>query len=70
LRYPAYVRADFRNGRPAVVAAYNLLVTGAVKREAIARLLSGRITAEFPASLLQLHGDVQVLCDIAAIRNR
>lgn len=45
-----------------------LLVTGAAKREALARLLSGRITTEFPASLLQLHADVRVICDDAAGR--
>ena len=47
-----------------------LLVTGAAKREALTRLLSGRVSTEFPASLLQLHGDVRVVCDDAAIRNR
>jgi galactosamine-6-phosphate isomerase len=47
-----------------------LLVTGAAKREALTRLLSGRVSTEFPASLLQLHDDVRVVCDDAAIRNR
>jgi galactosamine-6-phosphate isomerase len=43
-----------------------LLVTGPTKREPLQRLLSGRITTEFPASMLQLHNDVQLLCDEAA----
>jgi galactosamine-6-phosphate isomerase len=44
-----------------------LIVTGAAKRRALERLLSGRITTEFPASLLALHGSVQLVCDEAAV---
>jgi len=44
-----------------------LLVTGAAKREALAQLLRGQVSTEFPASLLQLHGDVRVVCDATAI---
>jgi putative deaminase/isomerase len=44
-----------------------LIVTGAAKRGPLERLLSGRITTGFPASLLQLHGDVRLVCDAAAI---
>jgi galactosamine-6-phosphate isomerase len=44
-----------------------MIVTGAAKREALARLLSGRIATDFPASLLGLHGDVQLVCDEAAV---
>jgi galactosamine-6-phosphate isomerase len=44
-----------------------LLVTGPAKRDPLGRLLSGRITTEFPASMLQLHNDVQLLCDEAAL---
>ena len=47
-----------------------LLVTGAAKREALTQLLRGQVSTEFPASLLQLHGDVWVACDDAAISNR
>jgi galactosamine-6-phosphate isomerase len=43
-----------------------LLVTGPKKREPLQKLLSGRITTEFPASMLQLHTDVHLLCDAAA----
>jgi glucosamine-6-phosphate deaminase len=43
-----------------------LLVSGPTKRDPLARLLSGRITTEFPASMLQMHNDVQLLCDEAA----
>jgi galactosamine-6-phosphate isomerase len=43
-----------------------LLVTGERKREPLARLLSGEISTRFPASLLTLHADVQLLCDEAA----
>jgi galactosamine-6-phosphate isomerase len=44
-----------------------LLVTGQPKQEAMRRLLSGRITTQFPASLLQLHPAVTLLCDKAAL---
>jgi putative deaminase/isomerase len=44
-----------------------MIVTGAAKRGPLASLMTGRITTEFPASLLQLHGDGQVVCDDAAI---
>jgi galactosamine-6-phosphate isomerase len=45
-----------------------MIVTGAAKRGPLKRLIGGRITTEFPASLLQLHGDVRVVCDAAAIK--
>ncbi|HJW94605.1 MAG TPA: glucosamine-6-phosphate deaminase [Thermoanaerobaculia bacterium] len=38
-----------------------LLVSGTGKEDAVARLRSGEINEEFPASALHLHGDVQVL---------
>jgi galactosamine-6-phosphate isomerase len=47
-----------------------LIVTGAAKRGPLERLISGRITTEFPASLLQLHGGVQLICDAAAMDSR
>ena len=34
------------------------------KEEAIARLRSGEVTEEFPASALWTHGDVTVLCGV------
>ncbi|MCI0334840.1 MAG: 6-phosphogluconolactonase [Planctomycetes bacterium] len=43
-----------------------LLVAGSAKRPALERLLSGRITTQFPASLLHLHDNVQLICDAAA----
>lgn len=43
-----------------------LLVTGAAKREPLARLLEGRITTMLPASLLHLHANAMLLCDEAA----
>jgi galactosamine-6-phosphate isomerase len=43
-----------------------LLVSGPAKREALARLLSGPISTDFPASLLALHRNVVLLCDEAA----
>jgi galactosamine-6-phosphate isomerase len=46
-----------------------LLVTGPTKRDPLKRLLSGRITTEFPASMLQLHSSVQLLCDAAAAQS-
>jgi galactosamine-6-phosphate isomerase len=43
-----------------------LLVTGTSKRVPLERLLSGQITTQFPASVLQIHPHVQILCDAAA----
>ncbi|MEX0612164.1 MAG: 6-phosphogluconolactonase [Pirellulales bacterium] len=43
-----------------------LLVSGAAKRDALKRMLSGQITTDFPASLLQLHRNVLLICDAAA----
>jgi len=44
-----------------------LVVSGASKRNAMRRLLSGEISAQFPASFLWLHPHVTLLCDRAAI---
>jgi glucosamine-6-phosphate deaminase len=44
-----------------------LMVTGAAKQGAMRRLLRGPITTQFPASLLQLHHDVTLLCDESAM---
>jgi len=43
-----------------------LLVTGAAKARMVARALSGPITTQVPASLLQAHPDVIVILDRAA----
>ena len=43
-----------------------LLATGEAKADAIATVLSGKLTTSCPASLLNLHDDVIVLCDRAA----
>lgn len=40
-----------------------LLVSGAAKKDVLARLLAAPITTDFPASLLWLHHDVTILCD-------
>jgi glucosamine-6-phosphate deaminase len=40
-----------------------LLVTGASKRQPLEQLLSGRITTQFPASLLHTHSSATLLCD-------
>ncbi len=44
-----------------------ILANGAAKRDAVATLLSGNVTTECPASLLNLHPDVTLLCDTAAL---
>lgn len=44
-----------------------LLVSGPAKRGPLARLLEGSISTDFPASLLQLHGNLALLCDQAAM---
>jgi galactosamine-6-phosphate isomerase len=46
-----------------------LLVSGSAKRVPVQKLLSGRITTEFPASFLQLHPNVTLLCDAEAAGN-
>ena len=43
-----------------------LLVSGPTKRDPLQRLLSGRISTEFPASMLQVHPNVLLICDAAA----
>ncbi len=43
-----------------------LVVTGPAKCGPLARVLSSRITTDFPASLLQLHPHTTLLCDAAA----
>lgn len=40
-----------------------LLASGESKAKAIARMISGEITTEVPASLLQLHPDVTIIVD-------
>ena len=43
-----------------------LIATGAKKKAAVKALLSGRISTDCPASVLQMHRDVTVICDEAA----
>lgn len=43
-----------------------LIATGADKREILKKTLYGPITPQVPASILQLHPDVTVICDEAA----
>ncbi len=40
-----------------------LLVSGSAKQEPLRRLLNGPISTDLPASLLELHENVLVLCD-------
>ena len=47
-------------------SAILLLISGAAKREAFARLVRPEVTAQFPASFLWLHRNVTVLCDVEA----
>ena len=44
-----------------------LLASGKAKANAIKQLLSGKITAQVPASVLQLHHDVTVIADEEAL---
>ena len=44
-----------------------LIATGEAKAKAIATVLSGKLTTSCPASLLNLHNDVTILCDRAAV---
>jgi glucosamine-6-phosphate deaminase len=43
-----------------------LVATGAKKAACVAQTVNGRITTRVPASVLQLHCDVEVLLDRAA----
>jgi len=43
-----------------------LLVSGPTKQEPLRRLLLGEISTHFPATFLQLHSRVTLLCDAAA----
>ena len=40
-----------------------ILINGKEKHNALARMLKGDITTQCPASLLNLHNDVTVICD-------
>lgn len=55
-------------GMGTILAARELVVMafGASKREAVKRMLSGKVTTEHPASLLQLHPKVTLYLDAAA----
>ena len=43
-----------------------ILANGAAKHEAIAKMLAGKLDTSCPASMLNLHADVTVICDEAA----
>lgn len=47
-----------------------LLVSGEHKKEALAKLLQGEVTEEFPASILKNHSSVIIVADKAAIGNK
>lgn len=44
-----------------------ILANGAAKREAVAAMLAGGLTTACPASFLNLHPDVTLICDGAAL---
>ena len=44
-----------------------ILANGEAKADAIRTLLSGMVTTDCPASFLNLHDDVTVICDKAAL---
>ena len=44
-----------------------LLASGEEKADALSRMLGGPITPRVPASILQLHRDVTVIADEAAL---
>ncbi|MBE7037484.1 MAG: glucosamine-6-phosphate deaminase [Ruminococcaceae bacterium] len=43
-----------------------IMANGESKKDAVARLLSGKISTDLPASLLNIHPDVILICDKAA----
>ncbi|BCS33353.1 glucosamine-6-phosphate deaminase [Luteitalea sp. TBR-22] len=73
--------ADFFDGDPAKVPAeamtmgmgtilksrrIMLLVTGSGKAATVAAMINGPVTTQMPASFLQLHGHVELICDSEA----
>ena len=44
-----------------------IMANGAAKRDAVATMLAGGLTTACPASLLNLHADVTLVCDGAAL---
>jgi glucosamine-6-phosphate deaminase len=46
-----------------------LLVSGEHKHDALAKLLTGDLTEQFPASILKQHPSVTIIADAAAIGN-
>ena len=44
-----------------------ILANGAAKHEAITKMLAGKLDTSCPASMLNLHDDVTVICDEAAL---
>jgi glucosamine-6-phosphate deaminase len=44
-----------------------LIANGKSKAEAIAKVVTGPVTPEVPGSILQLHPDVTIVCDEAAL---
>jgi len=56
-------------GMAAILQSHHLLVlvSGPHKRDTMEKFLSHRITPQFPASFLWLHGNIDFLCDAAAI---
>ena len=60
--------AAFTMGIGTVMAARKvmLIATGADKKEILHKSFFGPVTPEVPASILQFHPDVTVICDAAA----
>ncbi len=44
-----------------------ILANGAAKADAVAKMLAGKLDTSCPASMLNLHADVTVICDEAAM---
>ena len=45
-----------------------ILANGAAKHEAVSKMLAGKLDTSCPASMLNLHADVTVICDEATFR--
>jgi 6-phosphogluconolactonase/glucosamine-6-phosphate isomerase/deaminase len=45
-----------------------LIVNGSNKAEALAKMLKGPLTEDFPASILRLHSNITVIADEAAAK--
>ena len=64
-----FLKVGVSMGMGTILRAKKILImaNGAAKRDAVATMLAGGLTTACPASLLNLHADVTLVCDGAAL---